>query len=379
MWQNRAIRMSRVLIGALVVCVSASSLLTAAQPRTLTARSTFADILDEYQQGDPKRAVEVLSSWDEERLTLEAVVPEGAKGLVPPAAVALLLTEAGMASRRFGRIQNDSLQMSMGGWGLEKAFEVHSYRAYTLMEQLVDTAKANDDAELMAWVKSWYILTTSYCREFQSISVRCAEGLLEKGLHHADKNDPEVLLWRGAMAEPFIFSRWRLKNEFSDVGYGQESRHWFKKALEKQPMLVEARMRLGRSLHVTQNDPDAAEVLERALADALKVNHVFAAHLSALTLGEIHEDNGRLKQAIPYYRQAVDIYRGHTASVALGMALVRTGQRLEGWQQGTLMFGTKGPDNESLLDPWTIVRSAQYWQTASRIEEMRKAVRGEGR
>ena len=135
-------------------------------------------------------------------------------------------------------------------------------------------------------------------------------------------------------------------------------------------------MRLGRTLHVTQNDPDAVDELERALADALKVNHVFAAHLSALMLGEIHEDQGRLTEAIPYYRQAVDIYRGHSASVALGMALVRTGQRLEGWEQGRLMFGTKGPDNTSLLDPWAIVRSAQYWQTASRIAEMRKAVRG---
>lgn len=359
-----------------MVCVSAASMLTAAQPRALTTQSSFADILHEYQHGEPRRAVEALAQWDEDRVTLEAVVPEGAQGLVPPAAVALLLTEAGMANRRFGRIQPDYLQMSMGGWGLEKAFEVHSYRAYTLIEELVDTAKANDDAELMAWVKSWYILTTSYCREFSNISVRCAEGLFEKGLHHADKNDPEVMLWRGSMTEPMILSRWRMKEAFASVGYGQESRYWLKKALEKQPMMVEARMRLGRSLHVTQNDPDATEVLERALADALKVNHVFAAHLSALLLGEILEDKGRLKEAIPYYRQAVEIYRGHSASVALGMALVRTGQRLEGWEQGRMMFGTKGPGTESLLDPWAIVRSAQYWQTASRIEEMRKAVRG---
>lgn len=368
--------MCKRVVGAVVVCLSATALLTAAQPRPLTARSTFSDILNEYQLGEPRRAVEALALWEDDRLTREAVVPEGAKGLVPPAAVALLLTEAGMASRRFGRLAPDSLQMSMGGWGLEKAFEVHSYRAYSLIEELVETAKANDDAELMAWVKSWYILTTSYCREFQSISVRCAEGLFEKGVHHADKNDPEVMLWRGSMTEAFILSRWRLKDHFSSVGYGQESRHWFKKALEKQPMMVEARMRLGRSLHVTQNDPDAAQVLERALADALRVNHVFAAHLSALFLGEIHEDNGRLKEAIPFYRQAVEIYRGHTASVALGMALVRTGQRVEGWEQGRLMFGTKGLSTDSLLDPWAIVRSAQYWQTASRIAEMRKAVRG---
>jgi tetratricopeptide (TPR) repeat protein len=376
MWENLRILMVRVLLGALLVGVSATSLLTAAQPRALTARSTFADILNEYQLGDPRRAVEALAAWDDERVTLEAVVPEGARGLVPPAAVALLLTESGMASRRFGRIQPHAINMSMGGWGLEKSFEVHSYRAYDLMEGLVEQAKANDDAELMAWVKSWYILTTSYCLEFNSVEVRCASGLYDKGVHHTDKNDPEVMLWRGAFNEPPIFSRWRTKEYFASPSYGQESRYWYKKALEKQPMLVEARMRLGRSLHITQNDPDATEVLQRALADALSVNHVFAAHLSALTLGEIHEDQGRLLEAIPYYRQAVQILRGHTASVSLGMALVRTGQRAEGWEQGRLMFGTRGPGNESVLDPWAIVRSAQYWQSASRIEEMRKAVRG---
>lgn len=361
------------LIACVIVCAAVAAAPAALAP---APPDTFAAILAEYQQGDPRRAVETLAGWDEARIEAEAVVPDGAEGLVPPAAVALLLTEAGMTSRRFGRIRRDALQMSMGGWGLEKSFEVHSYRAYSLVEQLVEQARARHDAELMAWVKSWYILTTSYCREFSSIEVRCADGLFEKGLHHADKNDPEVMLWRGSMTEPPYLSRWRMKDVWASVGHGQESRYWFRKALEKDSMLVEARMRLGRSLHVTQNDPDAPKVLERALADALRINHVFAAHLSALLLGEIHEDRGRLTDAIPYYRQAVEIYRGHTASVALGMALVRTGQRAEGWEQGRLMFGTRGPGTESLLDPWAVVRSAQYWQTASRITEMRRAVRG---
>ncbi len=371
--------MHRGVLLAVVACVGATSLLTAAYTpahlRALTPDSAFADILAEYQTGDPRRAVEVLSLWSEARVDAEAVVSEGAVGLVPRAAVALLLTESGMASRRFGRIDPDLVQMSHGYWGLEKAFEVHSYRAYTLMEKLVEHAKATNDSALQQWVTSWYILTSSYCLKFTSLYVRCGQGLYEKGVHHADDDDAEVMLWRGSMMEPPILSRWRTKHNLSDVRAGHESRQWFRKALERDPTMVEARMRLGRSLHLTQNDPDATEILERALADALASNHVFAAHLSALTLGEILEDNGQLLDAIPYYRQAVEIYRGHSASVALGMALVRTGQRLEGWEQGRLMFGTRGPGNESLLDPWVVVRAAQYWQTASRIAEMRQAVR----
>jgi tetratricopeptide (TPR) repeat protein len=168
-----------------------------------------------------------------------------------------------------------------------------------------------------------------------------------------------------------------MKDIWANVGYGQEARWWYRKALEKNPLQVEARMRLGRSLYVTQNDSDAARFLTRALADGLEAKHVFAAHLAALTLGEIREDTHDLPGAIAYYRQAVEIYRGHTASVALGQALVRTGQRDEGWEMGRLMFGTKGPGPESLLDPFVVYRGAQFWQGASRVAEMRKAVRTE--
>lgn len=365
--------MRQVWLSALSIALCVT-VVSAGQRPALTPSSAFADILNEYQLGDPRRAVEALAGWDDERLAAEAVVEPGEERLVPRAAVALLLTESGMASRRFGRLGSSASRFhELRGWGLEPSFEVHAWRAHTLIDGLAVHARDTDDAELRAWVKSWYILTTSYCLEFQ---LPCRLGLYEKGVHHADRDDPEVMLWRGSMQEPGILTREFFTHEAVSIGYGQESRYWYRKALERNPMLVEARLRLGRSLHVTQNDPDAAAILERTLSDALQVNHVFAAHLAALTLGEIHEDNDRLPEAIPYYRQAVGILRGHTASVALGLALVRTGQREEGWAVGREMFGTKGPGTESVLDPWAVYRSAQYWQSASRITEMRKAIRG---
>jgi tetratricopeptide (TPR) repeat protein len=352
----------------------ATTIAAAPQRRALSADATFPQILAEYRGGEPRRAVEVLAAWSDERVTSDMRMPGTVDDLASVGAMVLLLTESGMANRRFGEFEKGRGFVNLGGWGLEKAFEVHAYRANQLVEKLAERAKATHDTELMAWIRSWYILSSSYCLQFQ---LHCAQGLLDKGRYIVGEEEPEVLLWRGAMNEPPIRTRWRLDHEVADPRYGQASRWWYRKALDKDPMMVEARMRLGRSLHVTQNDPDATDILKRALTDALSVNHVFAAHLSALTLGEILEHEDKLDAAIPYYRKAVQIYRGHTASVALGQALVRSGYREEGWSLGQAMFGTMGPGPESLLDPWAVYWGAQYWQTASRITEMRKAVRTE--
>lgn len=362
-------------LGVFALLAACSAGLLADGQRALTPASTFIDILREYTTGDPRYAVETLSEWKEARLNKDAVLPAGTTGLVYKAAAALLLTEAGMASRRFGRpAEGASRFAELRGWGLQKFFEVHSYRSHELIDGLAEQARATDDAELLSWVKSWYILTTSYCLEFQ---LHCTEGLLEKGLHHADKNDPEVMLWRGSVREPRIKTPAVYKHQMPrSVLHGQEARYWYRKALGKRPNLVEARMRLGRSLYVTQNDPDAAGYLESALEQAESERHVFAGYMAALTLGEIREAADDLEGAVPYYRRAVAMLRGHTASIALGLALIRSGQRDEGGEQGRLMFGTRGPGPESVMDPYAVYLSAQYWQSASRLDEMRKAVRG---
>ncbi len=363
---------------SLAVALLCAAVPSAAGRSALTPDSTFAEVLSEYTGGDARAAVEILSDWDEERLEREAVVPDDTPTLVAKAATALLLTEAGMASRRFGRpAEGASRFFEPTGWGLQKSFEVHSYRAHALIDTLATEAAERHDVEFLAWAKSWYILASSYCLEFD---LACTDGLLEKGLHHADANDPEVMLWRGAIREPRIRTRAVFKHELSpSVTHGQEARYWFRKALEARPSLIEARVRLGRSLFVTQNDPAAEPYLVEALEQADATNHVFAGYMAALTLGEMAEADDRLSDAVPHYRRAITFVPGHTAHVALGLALIRLGQREEGWQQGRLMFGTRGPGTESVLDPFAVYLSAQYWQSASRLEQMRKAVRVEGR
>jgi hypothetical protein len=363
------------LVVTLVTCAAG---LLADSRSALTPDSTFAEVLSEYIGGDARAAVEILSDWDEARLEREAVVPDDTPTLVGRAATALLLTESGMASRRFGRPSKGASRFfEPTGWGLQKSFEVHAYRAHALIDTLATEAAARHDVEFLAWAKSWYILSSSYCLEFQ---LACTEGLLEKGLHHADEDDPEVMLWRGSIREPRIRTRGVFAHQLSSSpSHGQEARYWFRKALEARPSLIEARVRLGRSLFVTQNDLAAEGYLLEAIEQADVANHVFAGYIAALTLGEMAEADDRLSDAVPHYRRAIAFVPGHTAHVALGLALVQLGQREDGWEQGRLMFGTRGPGTESVLDPFAVYLSAQYWQSASRIAEMRKAVRVEGR
>ena len=337
----------------------------------------FAALVREYRSGNPQRAVEVIAGWKDREIDTRYVAPSATAPLAEQAAAALLLTEAGMASRRFGRFREERPgELNLGYYGLTRTFEGHAFESYRLIETLTTRAKSANDAELMAWIKSWYILASSYCREF---AIHCGQSLYERGREVLDKGDPEVMVWRGSMEEPTDKSRWRMRHEVYDPTVGQEARYWFRKALEVKPSLVEARARLARSLHITLNEPEAEPLAVQALDDARTQRHVFAGYLAALTLGEIVEARGDLQGAAEHYQAAVAFVPGHTAHIARGQALIRSGRRAEGWELGRQMFGTRGDGLESVLDPFSIYTSAQYWQSASRVTEMRKAIRVDGR
>jgi hypothetical protein len=80
--------------------------------------------------------------------------------------------------------------------------------------------------------------------------------------------------------------------------------------------------------------------------------------------------------AIQFYRAALQTMpRSHSAAVALGQALVRSGNGIEGWRVARDMFGDEGLGVAPALDPWSIYRGGQYWQTASRVQAMRAVIR----
>ena len=232
------------------------------------------------------------------------------------ASLALFHTEAGMGRRTFGRFAEDTPNiLNFGGWGLDSVFEAHSFASYQLIERLVLRAKRDDDDGLLDFTRSWYSVAVSYCARWDL--PHCVDGLLEKAEHYFGTRDPELLLLLGAVRTPRFMTRSRIDGiPYHDlIGQYQEPQWAFQRAPSIDPMLVEARVRLGQIL-VILNDPDAPKELERALEDARGQHHLFAEHLAALFLGEFTEPRGDLEAAITFYQAAVDAYRAHTASVA---------------------------------------------------------------
>jgi tetratricopeptide (TPR) repeat protein len=348
---------------------------------------SFQQLLDRYRNGDAEAAAIAFSAWPDARVDADARVPADATDAWALAALAVLHTDAGLRNDTFGRYRKGTPNfINLGSWGLESVFEVHSFTAYRLVEDLLARAKADDDARLLAFGRSWYILAVSYCLRWE---LDCAGGLFQKALHHFG-DDPEIRLLDGSAAEALMTGRSRgfLGIQLGSIELGetstshgvfgaerQEAEWALRRALKLNPALVEARVRLGRTLYLLDRNEEARTELERASTDAHAERHLFATYLSGLFLGELAEHTGDLSGAIPYYRDAVASYPGaHTAAVALGQALVRTGLGETGWPAARAMFGDEGRGRAAVLDPWSIYRGAQYWQEASRIRLMREMV-----
>ena len=366
-----------LLVVSIAVSLDAGALRVSAPPST----ASFKQLFEDYRRGDANSAVEAFSHWSDERVAAEARLPDSITDSESMAALALFLTEAGISRRTFGEFVKGTppifqpflgVLIWLGHWGLEDIFEPRAFGAHRLIEVLVRRAQTDRDPRLLDFCKSWYIVTVSYCQRWR---LPCVRGLLQKGEHYFGQTDAEFLLLVGAIRQPPIMTRWRMRDIKSDATRGQESMAKFKRALRLRPDLVEARLRLGHIQFAVHGFPEGRLELERALREARAVNHEFAAYLSALFLGDLHEAAGRMPEAIAHYRMAVEIVRGHTASVALTQALARSGQAERAWEIGRQMFANEGPLVEPVLDPFVIYHAAQYWQGVARVRAMRSVVR----
>ena len=359
-----------------VLALVSGATLASQQARVPLAFATFPQLLHEYRTGDWQAAAAAFGEWQEELVRPASVVRPGADDATI-AALAMFHTDAGMAAGNFGAMAKGIPRgaAGLGYWGLDKAFEPHSRRAYELVEELFDRAEEHGDARLAEFARSWYISAMSYCHRWGRGA--CTRSLYEKGESQFDDH-ADFRLVMGSVRHSTRVTQARLERvkwEFRQI-QSQAPRWHFKQAIQKDPALIEARLRFGHIIHVYLNDPDGLLVLEQTLREAQAQGSDYFTYLAAFLLGELHEDADRLEQAVKFYALAADARPAHTASVALGQALVRLGRRDEGFDIGRRMFGREGPGVDPIEDPYVLYQFAQWWQVPARLTALRALGRG---
>lgn len=178
--------------------------------------------------------------------------------------------------------------------------------------------------------------------------------------------DPELLLaagsvleesatiWTGAptVVSPAMAPRYRASARDAAAERAErykEARAFFEDAVAADDGLILARIRLGRVRWRLGENEAAGAALEDAVARSADPQLLYLAHLF---LGQVHEDAGRLGQAVDHYRLCLGLDPGaQAAAVALAHALGRAGDA----------EGARGVLRRALAQGGRRVRRDAYW------------------
>jgi len=383
----------RIIAG---VCLVGLVVQAAPAARQSPSSSEFRRLFERYRGGDADAAVDAFAKWSEAEARA-ADLQDDRDDVRAREALVMFQTEAGMRARTFGKFaERTPFALLVSGWGLDRVFDAHAYAAYTIVAALTREARTRHDDDLLAFCRDWYVVSISYCLRWRL--TYAVEGLYNIA-NQTFGEDPQIRLLIGSIAEansgPFVWSvtfacgqpdyfvgpdgcvlNAPPKKSQVYVPEGKQEALWgFRSALNSDPSLIEAHLRLGRLLHLVGQDVEAREHLERAFAESKDENQPFIAYMSALFLGELDEHEAHYSAAVAHYRDAVAMVPGaHTASVALGGAILRSGAK-DGWDATRRMFDGESRSNPAPADPFLFYRYAQFWQAADRVRKMRESVR----
>jgi tetratricopeptide (TPR) repeat protein len=306
------------MANVLAVLVLTLAQMAGAQPPEVQPERSFGDIVNDYRFGDAEAAVEEAS-----RVTMQGL--EGG-GL----ARSLLLTESGMRNGTFGRIAASAPLVPVPpGVGLTGMFELRSYLAYLKLTERLHASRRSGDQAAILFVRAWYVAAVSYC---QHERLRCADALL--GAAERDfEDDPAILLLSGSIAEV--------------DGRHADAADRLRRALQDDPGLSEARLRLGSALAAAGQVTAGRREIEQSIVDARANGDVFTQHFALRSLETLDRREGRL----------IDMRRHAAEAAAIEPFDAETRIAVQG------------------RDPWTVYRAAQYHRLARILSTLRTFVR----
>jgi tetratricopeptide (TPR) repeat protein len=357
------------------------------RPKPLDRPSArFSLLFLQYRHGDAETAIDALAKWSEAELIVEAVQSPNDDEWTR-AALAIFLTEAGIRNARFGVYSDYSPKWILDrSWGLDNIYEIHSYKAYTIVKDLSRAALRKHDDKLLSFCLKWYDYVTSYVYRLRKPALINLRDIADHDLGEY----AEIRLLLGSMMETAMGPGYYRV----DIGCGgalaspdgcvpqpgggsptQQAAYLLSHAIKKDPTLAEAHLRLAHVLHLKNLPLEARPHLDEAKRLALEQKLPYLVYMANLFLGDLEEHDGHYPQAIAFFREAVAADpTAHIANIALGEALLKSGDRA-GFDEARRMFDDEDQTHPKKLDPWFYYRYAQYWRLAPGLRELRQMAR----
>lgn len=386
-----------LLVGLFFSSPPADAIHASTIPSQSSLSPTWTSVVQEYRAGDADRAVREVLSWPKERLEKQAATEADCTRLIAQKNVETL--RAAIALHAEAAVTSPSLD----GFRLQDHVPLVLFT--TVVEKLWATLEIEERTSLRGLYIDWIVLGSSYLStvgqpllaerrledartklaRLQALSLPAPAAPVQSA---ASTDDADILLALGSAREmalmmlgvppamtakaprspdsAFVTRRTGRSDELESVA------DLYRQALDLQPSLVEARVRLGRALCLAGNPREATVELERARRDAGR-GYLF--YLASLFLGDAYEQVGEHGRAADCYRSAIAEYpEAQAAYLALASLPDGGGQEDTPAKMLAQMFGTEAAKRPE-RDPWWMYPYGQAWQFQARIDVLRRMAR----
>lgn len=242
------------------------------------------------------------------------------------------------------------------------------------------TGRVEKDPKPLGWVRDWYIATiasqqseqqygSEHLREALRVLPRDAQLLLLAGGEHEALASPSVQLFRAEA---------KSSNIVVPVGSAKEelnlAERFFKQAIDFDPTLIEARVRLGRVLGLRGRHAQAADHLRVAVKEAADPQlHYYAGLFLGAELVQLNDRAG----AREAYERAAGIYpRAPLPRLALAQIAWRDGDLQK---MNSSLDGALPGEVDEAADPWQAYHVAHGREAALRLAAVRRDAFGPNR
>jgi tetratricopeptide (TPR) repeat protein len=332
------------------------------------ATDSYADAVRLYQAGNVNEAVRQLTTlsdrtvWDEANRAWKPP-PFDVEEWLPRAQAAALL--------------HSEVWITRGGDGLGGNPSVHFDAAKAIIRTIGRLSNDRDQTRGDSqFVRDWYLLIAAYLHgrsavgwsrpllaEARKLFPRDALLLVASGCDH----EMVSLLTTGFLQYSDLSgSRTTTERVKGDRDLEHAAR-FYGEALKQDPLLVEARLRLG---HVQARRSQLAAAATHLEAVRVMTNHRPLKYLADVFLGLIESTRGRAARAAELYSEAMRIYpSGQTAWLAMSELAYLDGRLSEAAATITEMLTRDQKD-----DPWWQYLAGEWWHFDDRLIALRKKV-----